>query len=271
MQKLEVRAGDYDGNNHGHARWLSGPSCATAPLHASRRPSGIVVTDDNVGKQAIMNYLTDYYCIYSCALSNLTRVAHHLADTRLRFIILQGRDHKRALEILSWIRARSNIATIVAAAAGCEQECVATLEHGADDYLTEPISLRELLARIRGIIRLERPKLKGNGESELRRYFFDGWLYDHGLRRLTNPQQERVVLTRSENDVLRAFLEAPGRTLTRQYLLRVIRLREDIADRSVDVRILRLRRKLHAGGAKPDIILTERGRGYIFATNVEQA
>jgi DNA-binding response OmpR family regulator len=134
------------------------------------------------------------------------------------------------------------------------------LELGADDYMTKPFGLRELLARIRAALR--RRKMGGiaaRQELEQGRCRFGGWQLDRCARRLTSASGTMVPLTKREYALLTAFLNAPQRLLTRGYLLRASRIHEDVFDRSIDVQVLRLRRKLEDGPGSPRIIRTERG------------
>jgi two-component system OmpR family response regulator len=99
---------------------------------------------------------------------------------------------------------------------------------------------------------------------------FGGWRLDRRARRLSDPQGAEVRLTKGEYALLTAFLDAPGRPLTREHLLQATRVHEDIFDRSIDVQILRLRRKLEVQPNEPNIIRTERGVGYVFTLPVER-
>jgi DNA-binding response OmpR family regulator len=149
-----------------------------------------------------------------------------------------------------------------------EQECVTALNRGADDYVTEPVSLRELLARIRVILRYERSTWSQARQPEALRYVFAGWTYDHLTQRLTKRHSARIALSQMDCALLKAFLDAPQRVLSREHLVRATRTGKDICDRSVNVRIVRLRRKLSAGGASQDIIRAQRGFGYVFTVPV---
>jgi two-component system OmpR family response regulator len=147
---------------------------------------------------------------------------------------------------------------------------VVGLELGADDYLTKPFGLRELLARIRAVLRRRATgRIASQREAEQGRCRFGGWQLDRRARRLTDAGGVQVVLTKGEYALLIAFLEAPQRPLTREHLLQATRIHEDVFDRSIDVQILRLRRKLETAPSVPRIIQTERGVGYVFALPVE--
>jgi DNA-binding response OmpR family regulator len=145
------------------------------------------------------------------------------------------------------------------------------LELGADDYLTKPFSPRELLARIRTVLRRSVAVQSPTGrQADVRQYRFAGWELNVGTRRLTSPAGEHVELTNGEFSLLSSFLSAPERVLTREQLLQASRLYDDVFDRSIDVQILRLRRKIEEDPTHPRYIKTERGAGYVFCATVER-
>jgi DNA-binding response OmpR family regulator len=117
---------------------------------------------------------------------------------------------------------------------------------------------------------VERESLDDHRNCVHQRYTFGGWKLDRRHLRLTNPDGNPVPLTKGEYALLVAFLEAPQRPLTREYLLQTTRMHEDIFDRSIDVQVLRLRRKLEEDPASPRFIKTERGVGYVFAMPVQR-
>jgi len=150
-----------------------------------------------------------------------------------------------------------------------EVDRVMGLELGADDYVTKPFSQRELLARVKAVLRrTEGKRAKRRGET-VRAYRFSGWELNTGTRKLRAPDARAVELTNSEYSLLVAFLKSPQRILSRDQLLEASRLHDDIYDRSIDVQILRLRRKVEENPNQPALIRTERGAGYYLDSTVE--
>jgi DNA-binding response OmpR family regulator len=191
-------------------------------------------------------------------------------DPSLIILDLQlGQDD--GLELLREIRGRSDVPVIVMTGHRRDEiDRVVGLELGADDYLTKPFSLRELLARIRAVLRRQELGRAGSArDPERGGYRFGGWRLERRARRLLDTNGTPVVLTKGEYALLVAFLEAPGRPLTREHLLQSTRVHEDIFDRSIDVQVLRLRRKLEQDPSTPSVIQTARGVGYVFALPVE--
>ena len=152
-----------------------------------------------------------------------------------------------------------------------EADRVMGLELGADDYFTKPFSPRELLARVRALLRRAKAQATvADAIAKVRAYRFGGWELNVGLRRLKSAQGEPVELTNGEFSLLTAFLSAPQRVLTRDQLLELSRMHNaEVYDRSIDVQILRLRRKIEPDPAHPTYIRTERGAGYLFDAPVD--
>jgi DNA-binding response OmpR family regulator len=146
------------------------------------------------------------------------------------------------------------------------------LELRVDDSLVRSSDLHELLSRVHAVLRqLDAGLVTPTGDSERRHFRFAGWHLDSTTRRLTDPAGNPVPLTKGEYILLVVFLDASQRPLTREYLLQATHLHESVSDRSIDVQVLRLRRKLEPGPSAPRIIRTERGVGYRFAVPVERA
>lgn len=152
-----------------------------------------------------------------------------------------------------------------------EADRIVGLELGADDYITKPFSLRELLARIRAVLRRSQAVgRRSRGQERQVRYRFAGWQLDLRTRSLTSPAGETLALTNGECNLLIAFLRSPQQVLSREQLLAASRVHdEEVFDRSIDVQILRLRRKLEVNPSEPALITTQRGAGYVFTASVE--
>jgi DNA-binding response OmpR family regulator len=178
----------------------------------------------------------------------------------------------RNFDVLRSVRARSSIPIIVIGEHDCSEiERALGLELGADDCMVKPLSFRELSARVRTILRRRHPACSvAQQDDRLGRVWFSGWDLDLRTRNLTDPAGVLVRLTKGEYALLTAFLDAPRRTLAREQLLRAIRLHCDTSERSIDVQVLRLRRKLKSGDGATDFIATERGAGYSFSAKVER-
>ena len=149
---------------------------------------------------------------------------------------------------------------------------VVGLEVGADDYVTKPFDLRELLARVKAVLRRVAPTPQATAEPSPQRLHFAGWLLDIGARRLVDGAGVEVTLTRGEFDLLCAFALNPGRVLSRDYLLEATRGREaGPFERTIDVQVGRLRKKLEPDVAVPQLIKSVRGAGYILVAPVAAA
>jgi DNA-binding response OmpR family regulator len=175
------------------------------------------------------------------------------------------------MQIARKLREESGIPILILTGRAEEADRVMGLELGADDYLTKPFSPRELLARIRALLRRAKAQATiADAIAKVRAYRFSGWELNVGLRKLKSPKGDLIELTNGEFSLLTAFLCAPQRILTREQLLDLSRLHNaEVYDRSIDVQILRLRRKIEADSAQPKFIRTERGAGYVFAVPVD--
>ena len=178
-------------------------------------------------------------------------------------LMLPGRN---GLDICRDLRRTSSLPVIMLTAKGDDTDRIVGLEVGADDYLSKPFNPRELLARINAILRRVRSQGSTIPLSVRRSFVFAHWRLDTMKRELTNPDGIVVDLSTSEYDCLIAFLEAPQRVLTREFLLDATRNKGfDTFDRAIDVQISRLRRKLNDSG---ELIKTVRGAGYLFTADV---
>ena len=236
-----------------------------APIHV------LAVDDDPSVRQMIADYLGDND-IKVTAIGTGREIARAMALETIDLVILDlklpGED---GMHIARQLRADSDIPIIMLTGRKDEADRVMGLELGADDYLTKPFSPRELLARIRALLRRSRAKeTVADGLARIRAYRFAGWELNVRLRRLKSPQGEIVPMTNSEFNLLVAFLAAPQRVLSREQLLELSRLHNDeVYDRSVDVQVGRLRKKIESKDGQAPLIRTERGAGYVFTAAVE--
>jgi DNA-binding response OmpR family regulator len=250
-----------------HESWSTMPSleAVPAPVHV------LAIDDDPSVRQLITDYLTDNDIQVTAVASGKDigdAMARHTIDLLILDLKLPGED---GMQIARSLRAESDVPIIMLTGRKDEADRVMGLELGADDYLTKPFSPRELLARIRALLRRSRAReTVADGLSRIRAYRFAGWELNVRLRRLKSPLGETIPTTNSEFNLLVAFLAAPQRVLSREQLLERSRLHDDeVYDRSVDVQVGRLRRKIEPKGARTQLIRTERGAGYVFTAMVE--
>jgi two-component system OmpR family response regulator len=232
----------------------------------------VLVADYDVAlRDMIISYLRQHG-MHAVSISGRPEMIREVSEREPSLIILDLQLGKYdGLDLLRDLRLRSDVPVItITADRHHEMDRVIGLELGADDYLSKPFNLRELLARIRAVLRrCDNWRSAPASKHAQNRARFAGWQFNRRTRRLTNDVGETMALTKGEYGLLIAFLEAPQRTLTREYLLQATRIHEDVFDRSIDVQVLRLRRRLEADPSAPLLIQTERGVGYAFMTPVE--
>ncbi|MBY0337283.1 MAG: response regulator [Acetobacteraceae bacterium] len=174
------------------------------------------------------------------------------------------------LDLARWLRGQGSVPIVMLTAMGEETDRIVGLELGADDYVPKPFNPRELLARIRAVLR----RANGGGEEAgppSKRFRFAGFSLDPARRRLLNPDGTEVPLTGGEFDLLVVLLERPGRVLTRDMLMDILHNRQPGPfDRAIDVAVSRLRRKLEADSRNPQVIKTVRGGGYVLSAPVDR-
>jgi two-component system, OmpR family, response regulator len=183
--------------------------------------------------------------------------------------MLPGED---GLSLCRTLRAESSIPIIMLTAKGDELDRVIGLEMGADDYLPKPFGSRELIARIKAVLRrIADTASTGNPGPRPKQYQFDRWRLDTGARELVRNDGTTLTLSTGEYDLLIVFVERPQRVLSRDQLLDLARGRAANAlDRSIDTQVSRLRRKLELDPGEPKIIKTVWGGGYVFTPAVSQ-
>jgi DNA-binding response OmpR family regulator len=232
----------------------------------------LIVDEDPVVRQTVVNYLAENN-MRAVSAAGRREMARRLVESEPHLAILDRRvGEADGLDLLREVRSRSDIPVIITNGHPCDEiDRVLGLELGADDYLIKPFGLRELVARIRAVLRRRAcAPVEPQERPDRGRYRFDGWELERRTRGLTDPHGNPVSLTKGQYAILNAFLDAPRRTLSREHLLRATRVHEDILDRSIDVQVLRLRRKLKSHPGASGIIQTERGVGYVFALPVER-
>lgn len=235
-------------------------------------PHVVTLDDDPAMRELIAEYLADHDLRVTAVATGKALeavLAEHAIDVILLDLRLAGED---GMQIARRVRETSEIPIIIVSGRKDEADRVMALELGADDYLTKPFGPRELLARVRAVIRryrIARDVLPARNEKR-RAYRFSGWELNLRTRRLVGPAGQRTELTNGEFSLLEAFCAAPQRVLSREQLLDLSRLHNaEVYDRSIDVQILRLRRKIEPDPAKPTYIRTERGAGYFFDAHVD--
>lgn len=195
-----------------------------------------------------------------------------LADAHIDLILLDlmlpGED---GLSLCRSLRADSDIPIIMLTAKGDEIDRVIGLEMGADDYLPKPFGGRELIARIRAVLRRNRAREPAAERDQPKRYLFDRWTFDVDRRELLAGDGVAVPLSTGEFDLLLALVEHPQRTLSRDQLLDLARHRAaNTFDRSMDTQVSRLRKKIERDPGEPKLIKTVWGGGYIFTPDVSR-
>jgi two-component system, OmpR family, response regulator len=242
-------------------------------MQAQTRPRALhvlVVDDDPPMREAIAEYLSEHeFRVTTVGDGQAMRavLAGEVVDLLVLDLRLGAED---GMALARQVRDESAIPIIMLTARTEEPDRVMGLELGADDYVTKPFRPRELLARIRAVLRRRRPEVQQGRPEGIRAYRFEGWELNLNTRRLKARDGRTVALGNAAFSLLVAFLGAPHRVLSRHQLLERSRLHsDDVYIKSVDTQIMRLRRMLEPDPAKPRYICTERGAGYIFNAPVE--
>jgi two-component system OmpR family response regulator len=236
-------------------------------------PHILVVEDDQEIATLVAKFLRANDCRVSVAKDGreMDRV---LGQGRIDLLVLDlnlpGED---GLSICKRLRVHgSPLPILMLTAKGEEIDRIVGLEMGADDYLPKPFNPRELLARVRAILRRRTMEPLAAEEVGGRAFSFRGWKLDAGLRDLFSPQGAKVVVTGAEFDLLRSFCERPGRVLSRDQLLDLTQGRfAGPYERSIDVLVSRLRQKIENDPKSPELIKTVRSGGYLFTPRVERS
>ena len=234
------------------------------------QPHVLAVDDDPLIREMITDYLLKHD-LRVTAVADGRAMGDVLAAEVVDLIVLDLKLRTEdGMNLARKLRDESAIPTIMLTGRTDEADRVMGLELGADDYVTKPFSPRELLARIRTVLRRRHAEVRQGRPEGIRAYRFDGWELNLNTRRLTAPGGDITVLSKGEFSLLVVLLGAPHRILSRDQLLDLSRLHNDeVYNRAVDLQIMRLRRKIEPDASKPKYIRTERGNGYVFSVNVE--
>jgi two-component system, OmpR family, response regulator len=235
------------------------------------RPHILVVDDDAQIRSLLDEYLAENGLRVSTASSG-PEMSQILSEQTIDLVILDLRlKDEDGMTIARSLRERLSMPVIILTGVREEADRVMGLELGADDYVMKPFSPRELLARIRTVLRRTKSAAPESGQRrEARAYRFGEFELNLRTRRLKRQDGRPVNLTKGELNLLAALLAAPERILTRDQLLEASRVYDnEVYDRAIDIQVLRLRRKIESDPSQPRYIVTERGVGYIFSAPVE--
>jgi DNA-binding response OmpR family regulator len=243
------------------------PACPPSPASAHI----LIVDDDADVRELVVEYLGRNDLRVSAASSGremFERFDREAIDLVLLDLRLPGED---GMQLARSLRERATVPIVLLTGRNEEADRVMGLELGADDYVTKPFSPRELLARVRAVLRRYQVQATLPERDNTRRAFrFSGWELNLRTRRLLAPDGSSVELSNGEFSLLNALCRAPQRVLSRDQLLSMSRLHEgEVYDRTIDVQIRRLRLKVEADHGNPVLIVTERGAGYRLASDVE--
>lgn len=234
-------------------------------------PHILMLDDDASICELVAEYLGNNDMRVTCVRMGSQMFAalqENAVDLVLLDLKLPGED---GLQLARQLREQAGVPIILLTGRNEEADRVMGLELGADDYVTKPFSPRELLARMRAVLRRYQVQSTLPERDGSRRAFrFAGWELNLRTRRLTAPDGTPVELSNGEFSLLNALCRAPQRVLSRDQLLSLSRLHEgEVYDRSIDVQVRRLRVKLETDATAPQLIVTERGAGYRLASDVD--
>ena len=241
------------------------------PGLTGRLPHILVIDDDPSMREVLSEYLADNE-LRVTTLPNGREIAAIMERDAVDLVLLDLRltGGEDGMQIARRLREDSDVPIIMLTARKEAADLVMGLEIGADDFLTKPCSLRELLARIRAVLRRQRLRMRQGRPLGVRAYRFDGWELNLNSRRLRANDGRELALSNTEFNLLVALLGSSERVLSRDELLDLSRLHNDeVFNRAIDVQVMRLRRKIESDPAEPRYIRTERGAGYLFGLPVQ--
>ncbi len=245
------------------------------PPGSQRRPAHILVVDDDARVRAMLaRYFEGEGFRVTLAADGATMrqcFSGSSVDLVLLDLVLPGED---GLLLARELRAQSDVGIIMLTGRGDMVDRVVGLEVGADDYIPKPFELREVLARVKSVLRRRHPASRGSEETPPidGAFRFDGWELDLHRRRVISPDGTDVLLTTGEFNLLSIFVRHPARVLDRDKLMDLTRGRHwEAFDRTIDAQVARLRKKIEADPKDPQMIKSIRGVGYMFTAKVERS
>ena len=251
------------------------PSAATNvnSLQGSVPGPHILIVDDDREIRDLLARFLERHRFRVTAVRDAREARRALPNGHFQLVVLDLMlPGESGLDLARWLRSQSDVPIVILTAMGEETDRIIGLELGADDYVPKPFNPRELVARIRAVLRRAgepNERRSNHGTQPIR---FSGWTLDPARRRLLNPDAVEVPLTGGEYDLLVALVDRANRVLTRDMLLDLLRGRQaGPFDRAIDVAISRLRRKLEDDGRHAQLIKTVRGGGYVLAASVERS
>ena len=230
----------------------------------------LVVDDNDEVRSSLQEFLQRFDMTVSTA-ANGNELRRLMASAPVDVVVLDLMlPDANGLTLCKWIHDTSGVPVIILTAQGDSTSRVVGLEIGADDYLAKPFEPRELVARIHAVLRRAQKRERKIAVSEQRIVRFEGWRFDRALRQLVSPAEVVIALSNAEFRLLSAFVDNPGRALTRNQLIDLTREQGvDVNDRSIDLCVSRLRQKIGESSKNPRLIRTLRSQGYLFNARVK--
>ena len=238
----------------------------------AEQPHILVVDDEPAIGDLIRNYLSRHGFRVSVVVDG-AGLKRAMAESKPDLVLLDlGLPGEDGLTLTRQIRAQSNVGVIIVTGSGESVDRIVSLELGADDFVSKPFDLRELLARIRSVLRRTATVPQETASSTGHEIRFAGWRLELQSRRLFSASGTEVALTTGEFELLSLFAENPNKVMSRDQLLHATRNRDaGPYDRAIDMQITRLRRKIERDADHPVLIKSVRGAGYIFTPSVQRS
>ncbi len=236
----------------------------------------LLVVDDDVRIRTMMSRYFEGEGFQVGLAESGAQMRQHMAAHPVDLILLDlGLPDADGLDLAREVRVRSEAGLIIVTGRSDDLDRIVGLEIGADDYISKPFNLREVLARVKSVLRRLQPagssrQTEKTGHEPV--LTFDGWVLDQERRQLVSPEGHDVPLTTGEFEILSAFVQHAGRVLTRDYLMDQTRGRTwEAFDRTIDAQVSRLRRKIEGDPKNPKLVKSVRGVGYMFTAKVVQS